>query len=74
MFKTINSTKTRIYWVNSDKFVDPDDVVHWWGSDDLSPIKSFTGRIILSPSDDAYLDVGFGGPWGTGFGEMVTWR
>lgn len=64
-----------IYWINSAKTVDPEDIIHWWGSsNDLLSISEFTGKIILSPSDNAYLDLGFGGPWGTGFGSMITWR
>jgi len=49
--------------------------MHWWGgSDSLDQIAEFRGRVILSNYDTTYLDVGFGGSIGTGYGHMYTWR
>jgi len=63
-----------MYWAVGNLTIDTDDIVHWWGGNDVSSISEFTGKIVLSNYNTAYFDVGFGGPFGTGYGKMYTWK
>lgn len=55
--------------------VDSDDVIHWWGvSKNVDKLAGRKNEVILSNYDLTYLDLGFGGVYGTGYGTWLSWR
>ena len=52
-----------------------DDVIQWWGiTSNVKSLENRTNEVVLSNYDITYLDLGFGGHYGTGYGTYVTWR
>lgn len=50
-------------------------MIQWWGdADNVSQLQNRTNEIILSNYDITYLDLGFGGDDGLGYGTYITWR
>lgn len=73
----ISDTKKAIYWANEeiDLPVENDDVIHWWGvTKNVNKLAGRPNEVILSNYDITYLDIGFGGRYGTGYGTYITWR
>lgn len=55
--------------------VDDDDVIHWWGkAENVNKLSGRKNEVILSNYDLTYLDLGFGGGAGTGYGHFLSWR
>lgn len=55
--------------------VDDDDIIHWWGvSSNVNKLAGRKNEVILSNYDLTYLDLGFGGGAGTGYGHFLSWR
>ncbi len=77
MWRNISAFKKAIYWANEDidMPVEADDVIHWWGvSKNVNKLAGRKNQVILSNYDLTYLDVGFGGRRGTGYGTFISWR
>lgn len=73
----VSAHKKVIYWANEDidMPVESDDVIQWWGvSEHVSKLEGRKNEVILSNYDLTYLDLGFGGWTGSGYGKIITWR
>jgi hexosaminidase len=72
------STKNVVYWANEDINLptQSDDYIQWWGvSKNVRQLENRTNNIILSNYDLTYLDIGYGGRTGMGYGTSIeTWR
>lgn len=77
MWRNISAFKKAIYWANEDidMPVEADDIIHWWGgSKNVNKLAGRKNQVILSNYDLTYLDLGFGGRRGTGYGTFTSWR
>lgn len=74
--KLLPKGKKAVYWVYNENFDFADDeIIQFWGiSTDLASIQNKTNKLILSPYDVLYLDVGFGNLFGGDYGKMKTWK
>ena len=51
------------------------DVIHWWGvSKNVDRLSGRKNEVILSNYDITYLDLGYGGRRGAGYGSWISWR
>lgn len=71
----MNSSKAFIYWIhNKITYIEPDDILHWWGNTGLLPANVDNRKIIISWSKGPYyIDMGAGNVWGTPYHEYSTW-
>lgn len=77
LWRAISPFKKVIYWANEeiDLPLDADDIIQWWGiSRNVDRMAGRKNQVILSNYDLTYLDVGFGGRRGTGYGTFISWR
>lgn len=73
----INPEKSAIYWVNDANFdYLPNDIQQFWSStDQYSLIQNYTNRVILSPYDYLYIDLGYGNIFGDrSWAPFVEWK
>lgn len=77
IWKTI-STKAVSYWANEQINLptESDDYIQWWGSSaNIRQLENRTNNIVLSNYDLTYLDIGYGGRGGMGYGTTIeTWK
>ena len=77
LWRNITPFKKAIYWANEaiDLPLDSDDIIQWWGvSKNVDKMAGRPNQVILSNYDLTYLDVGFGGRRGVGYGTFISWR
>lgn len=73
----LQPNKSAILWVNDANFdYQPDDILQYWGSSSkYSLIQNYTNRVILSPYDFLYIDVGYGNVFGDqSWAPLSTWK
>lgn len=69
MLREINPNKKFMYWMNSQVFLDNDDIVHWWGN----ALPDVDNEIVISNYGPFYIDMGVGNYFGFNYGNYVTW-
>ncbi len=77
IWRTVSPFKKAIYWANEaiDMPVEADDVIHWWGvAKNVNKLAGRKNEVILSNYDVTYLDLGYGGRRGGGYGTHISWR
>eukprot|EP00828_Plagiopyla_frontata_P041191 TRINITY_DN5790_c0_g1_i1.p2 TRINITY_DN5790_c0_g1~~TRINITY_DN5790_c0_g1_i1.p2 ORF type:complete len:287 (+),score=35.52 TRINITY_DN5790_c0_g1_i1:445-1305(+) len=70
--------KSAIYWTRSSNFTiySKDDILQYWDTkEDISNFSSIANKVILSPYDALYLDVGVGSLFGTNaWASYNSWK
>lgn len=74
ILKSLNSSKTFIYWIYNITKIDDDDIMHWWGKTGLLPPGVEDKRIITSHSTGPfYIDKGVGNHMANRYYDYSTW-